>query len=290
MRDSEWRFTAIGTQWVISGAAPLPDSTRDRVRAAMDEYDLIYSRFRDDSVVSRLAREGGTAQLPAHAVPLLELYERLYELTGGAMTPLVGGALERLGYDADYTLVPHGAPSPAPALAQTMRRNGRRIALSAPASIDVGAAGKGQLVDLVTDALASEGAREFTVDAGGDLRVERAEPVPVALEHPADPTLAVGVVSLAAGRGAIAGSAINRRAWGDGLHHVVDGRTGLPVHDVVASWAIAATAMLADAAATALFFLPGPVVQRELGVDWVTVLPEGRMLCSAGLREGMFFE
>lgn len=290
MTESEWRFPAIGTQWAITSTAPLTDSARERVRATIEDYDLIYSRFRGDSVVSRLAHEGGTARLPAHAVSLLELYERLHELTRGAMTPLVGSALERLGYDSDYTLVPHGAPRPAPALAQTLRRNGTRIVLSAPASIDVGAAGKGQLVDLVAEVLITEGAGEFTVDAGGDLRIERSDPLRVALEHPADPALAVGVASLSGDRRAIAGSAVNRRTWGGGLHHVLDGTTGLPVRDVVASWALAPTAMRADAAATALFFLPGAVVERELDVDWATILPDGRMQCSAGLREGMFFE
>ena len=35
---------------------------------------------------------------------------------------------------------------------------------------------------------------------------------------------------------AIAASAANRRAWGDGLHHVLDAVTGEPVRGVVATW------------------------------------------------------
>ena len=38
--------------------------------------------------------------------------------------------------------------------------------------IDVGAAGKGYLVDLVCDILRHEGLTEFAVDASGDLRRE----------------------------------------------------------------------------------------------------------------------
>ncbi|HEY0248862.1 MAG TPA: FAD:protein FMN transferase [Gryllotalpicola sp.] len=290
MTQTDWRFSAIGTQWAITGDEPVTDAVRERILGAIDDYDRVYSRFRADSVVSVLAREGGSAELPEHAVGLFELYERLYELTGGAMTPLVGASLERLGYDAAYTLEPHGAPLPAPPLGRTLRRNGRRIALAAPASIDVGAAGKGQLVDLVSELLIAAGVTDATVDAGGDLRVNGSQALRVALEHPADPSLAVGVVILSGRRRAIAGSAVNRRAWGDGLHHVLDGTTGMPVQDVVASWALAPTAMQADAAATALFFLPGPVVERELDVDWVTVLPDGRLECSAAVREGMFLE
>ncbi len=57
---------------------------------------------------------------------------------------------------------------------------------------------------------------------------------------------------------ALCASATNRRAWGDGLHHVLDARTGVPVRSVVATWAVGADAMRADAIATALFFEGGP--------------------------------
>ena len=84
-------------------------------------------------------------------------------------------------------------------------------------------------------------------------------PVDVGLEHPYDPARAIGIVSL--GAGALCASAANRRAWGDGLHHVLDGTTGAPVRTVVASWAMAASAMVADALATALFFVDGSRLQ-----------------------------
>ncbi|WP_406472202.1 FAD:protein FMN transferase [Streptomyces sp. NBC_01615] len=52
---------------------------------------------------------------------------------------------------------------------------------------------------------------------------------------------------------ALCASATSRRAWGPGLHHVLDGRTGLPTTDVLAAWVIADDAAVADALATALF-------------------------------------
>ena len=99
------------------------------------------------------------------------------------------------------------------------------------------------------------GVAEHFIDASGDLLNPGPEPVDVGLEHPYDPARAIGIVSL--GAGALCASAANRRAWGDGLHHVLDGTTGAPVRTVVASWAMAATAMMADALATALFFVDG---------------------------------
>ena len=76
----------------------------------------------------------------------------------------------------------------------------------------------------------------------------------IALEHPADPPKAIGVVELR--EGALCASASNRRSWGDGLHHVIDAVTGIPTADVIATWALAPDALHADGLATALFFDP----------------------------------
>ena len=117
--------------------------------------------------------------------------------------------------------------------------------------IDVGAAGKGYLVDLIARALLDDGIDEFVVDGSGDLRHRGAEPVVVGLEHPTRPGRVIGTVPLR--DAALCASATTRRAWGEGLHHVHDGRTGRPVSDVVATWVIAADAATADGLATALF-------------------------------------
>ena len=95
----------------------------------------------------------------------------------------------------------------------------------------------------------------IVVDAGGDIAV-RGAPQRIGLEHPFDERRAIGVWEVA--DAALCASAVNRRAWGDGLHHVLDARTGAPVRTVAATWAVAPTAMRADAIATALFFDGGP--------------------------------
>ena len=114
---------------------------------------------------------------------------------------------------------------------------------------------------------------DLVVDAGGDMRV-RGDAVRVGLEHPYDATRAIGVVELQ--DAALCASAVNRRAWGDGLHHVLDARTGAPVRTWAATWAIAPDAMRADAVATALFFDGGPELAASWGVEWVRMTTDGR--------------
>ena len=55
--------------------------------------------------------------------------------------------------------------------------------------IDVGAAGKGCLVDIISAILQQAGVAEFVVDAGGDLRHCGEHGIRVGLEHPRDPLL-----------------------------------------------------------------------------------------------------
>ena len=198
------------------------------------------------------------------------------------MTPLIGENMERLGYDATYTLRPGGAPLPAPRWEDALDWQGTALTTTVPVVIDVGAAGKGQLADLLSAQLRDGGCAGHFIDASGDLLNPGPDPVVVALEHPYDPTGAIGTVQLEAG--ALCASAANRRAWGDGFHHVLDGTTGAPVRTVVASWAMAGTAMVADALATALFFVDGPRLEQEFDCAWLTVYADGHAEYSANSR------
>jgi len=286
-RVAEWAFDAIGTRWRID--AELSDGPLDEAVAALiDRYDRDWSRFRDDSRVRRIARAAGRHELPAEGAALLDLYRRLHDATDGAVSPLVGAALEHHGYDAAYSLRPRaGGPGPVPPLS-AIRWSGTTLETDAPLLLDVGALGKGQLVDLVGALLVERGAAAFTIDAGGDLLHRGAPgrpPLRVALEHPGDPSRAIGVAEL--DEGALAASAVNRRAWGD-RHHVLDGRDGEPTRWVAATWAIAATAMEADGLATALFFRSPAELAGDFAFEGLRVLADGRLQRSPGWPGELF--
>jgi thiamine biosynthesis lipoprotein len=179
--SSTLAFDAIGSHWEIETDEPLDADVQRLVRARIEDYDATYSRFRADSLVSRIAasREGGRFEFPEDSVPLFDLYDRLFAATHGAVDPLIGQALELLGYDASYSL------TPAPAAVRThhhaqgratwstdVSRDSTTLATRRPVLLDVGAAGKGQLVDIVSAILKQSGVPCFVVDASGDLRHE----------------------------------------------------------------------------------------------------------------------
>lgn len=279
-----WRFDAIGTRWEIETAEPVADETRALIGAVIDGFDEEWSRFRPDSLVSRLAARGGEAAAPADAAAMLDAYRELDRATAGAVNPLVGESLARRGYDAAYSFVDRGA-APAPSWQQVLEWDAQTLRLAQPALLDVGALGKGRLVDLVAEMLVGSVAGGFVVDASGDMAV-RGGPVRVGLEHPFDPSRAIGVFEVE--DAALCASATNRRAWGEGLHHVLDARTGVPVRTIAATWALASDAMHADAAATALFFDGGPELAADWGVSWVRMTTDGTVEWSADQKAELF--
>ena len=278
-------FDAIGTAWHIDTPAELSTEAGAAIALIIEQYDAVYSRFRPDSRISVLAG-GGSVDLPPSGEALGDLYRILYRLTDGAMSPLVGRSLEQLGYDAGYSFVPHGGPVPAAVWDGAFEWSGTTIRSERPVTLDVGAAGKGQLVDLVSAALRDAGYPEHTVDAGGDMLHRGPTPLRVALEHPYAVDSAIGVVDLQ--DRALCASASNRRRWADGLHHVLDATTGRCVDTVVATWVLADDAILADALATALFFVAPEVLLAEFDFDYARISSEGRAHYSSSLAGALF--
>lgn len=287
-----WAFEAIGTQWEVDTTWPLDAEVQADVLDVVEQFDRTWSRFRDDSIVTAMAREPGSYDV-RDGDTLLGLYDELHAATDGAVTPLVGRSLEELGYDAGYTLEDTGRTTVPDDWAE-VRRDGtlvvdrETVSTSRPLLLDVGAAGKGLLVDMVASVLQGNGVNQATVDASGDLYCVGSAPIRVALEHPGDPTRAIGVVAVEPEQ-ALCASAVNRRTWGDGLHHVVDGRTGRPAYDVVATWVlIDQSCMRADGLATAHFFADPEVLLDLDPHHFVRIHADGRVLRSPDLPGELF--
>jgi FAD:protein FMN transferase len=286
MPSAELAFEAIGAPWRITTPDALNDATADAIFERIEEFDRTYSRFRADSLVTRISREAGRWTFPADAGPLFATYRSLYEATSGAVSPLVGARLENLGYDAEYTLVPRPEPVDVPAWDDVMSWDGTTLTTREPVLVDVGAAGKGYLADLVAGILQDAGIDEYLVDASGDLVQRGDEPVRVALEHPFDPNQAIGICELS--NGALCASAPGRRSWAPGIHHIVDATTGNPTHAVAATWALASSGLAADGLATALFFASAPELSARFHFEYVRMFPDSRVEYSRSFPGELF--
>src|SRR6266545_1906629 len=89
---------------------------------------------------------------------------------------------------------------------------------------------------------------------------------------------------------ALCASGVNRRAWADGLHHVLDARTGDPVDHVVATWVVAEDAATADGLATALFVTAREKLAERFSFAYVRMFGDGRAEVSENFEGRVFFE
>lgn len=232
---------ALGTGIIISSSKPIPQGVEQRIHAFVEEYERTLSRFREDSLVSRMAcaEHGGDFEFPSWAGSLFAIYDEFYDATRGAFDACIGADLLALGYDNSVQFVPESTVSASensgsvsgswskyrralPVTWGNISRDSGSTTLhtNQPVQLDFGAAGKGYFVDLVTNILKDElgddslSDCDFLVNAGGDMRAcfsDEDYQIKVALENPFDTTQAVGVASIASG--ALCASSAARKRW-----------------------------------------------------------------------------
>ena len=287
MPRSKFNFEAIGTFFEIVTDKALTNATKNTVLNFVESFDKEFSRFRDDSVVSAMAKQAGTYVFSEGSEVLLEFYEALYDSTEGSVTPLIGVSLEALGYDAMYSLQQR-AVIKAPRYEDVVRRKGTKLTLSQPIVFDVGAAGKGYLVDRIGDILKQNEVADYIIDASGDILHQSKTAEQIGLEDPLNQGKVIGVVELKSA--ALCASATNRRRWGDGLHHIVDPSTGLPTQSIIATWVIATSTMVADGLATALFFTSPDILKQSYTYEYMRVHSDKTIEYSAGFNNTLYEE
>ena len=279
-----WSFEALGTRWEIVSDKVIQPSLQERIEDYIEQFDATYSRFRTDSLVYQMSQYNGEYVLPEGSDEMFDFYDSLYELSNKKVTPLVGDTLSSAGYDKDYSLRPDDEIVKVPDY-KNIHRVGLDITLSMPTMIDIGAVGKGYLVDKIVELMRKNGHDSFVVDASGDIYCAGDRAEVVGLENPHDTKEIIGSVELT--DKALCASAVNRRAWGD-WHHVIDPSTSRPTNEVVATWVIADSTMIADGLATALFFTAPKKLAATYNYEYLRMHANGSVEYSEYFAKGVF--
>ncbi|RYX79196.1 FAD:protein FMN transferase [bacterium] len=245
-------FDAIGTQWSIDSNVQLSVHVRRAIERCIDQFDYAYSRFRSDSLVAKLNALPTTIVFPDSADVLMQFYHELYDVTNGKVTPLIGAQLVDAGYDEQYSFTPSIVRS-LPTWDEAMLWRGSIVQTYQPIVLDVGAAGKGLLVDQIATILDESDYDSYVIDASGDIRHSGRGVERIGLENPDDPSRVLGIAEVE--NRSLCASASNRRVWGERMHHIFDPTTKQPTNAVRATWVVADDTMTADGIATALFFV-----------------------------------
>jgi thiamine biosynthesis lipoprotein len=285
----EWSFEAIGTHWWIGIFSPLEaraiTELQDRVAIRIEAFDSVYSRFRSDSLVSKVAERLGAYHFPPDSAALFAHYRSLYDATNGLVTPLIGSVLSDAGYDSSYSLVSKQLREP-PKWDEALRFEGTTLHVKQAVLLDFGAAGKGYLVDLVAQELRDCGVLEYCIDAGGDMACHgMGTPLRVGLENPDDLSEVVGVAELT--EGALCGSAGNRRTW-QNFTHVMDPKKLASPRHIKAVWAYATDTLTADGLTTALYFQDAEALRTQFEFEHCMIYADGSVSVSHGFPAKLF--
>jgi thiamine biosynthesis lipoprotein ApbE len=279
-------WEALGSNVVLQLAEPgALEAARAATKDELAAIDRACSRFRSDSELALVnARAGRRVRAGPLLIEALEVALRAAELTGGAVDPTVGLALELAGYDRDWQLLaPPGEQSgPPPAIKARARTAWREVMLDrANASIrvpsgvrlDLGATAKAWAADRAACAAAEAAGCGVLVSLGGDIATSGPAPpggwrIRVTDDHRSEPSAPGQTISIRSGGLATSSTAVRRWSHsGRTMHHIIDPREGAPVR---ATWrtvsVAAATCTDANIAATAA------LVKADLAPAWLAAL------------------
>ena len=271
-------------------------------RRLLDGLERAWSRFREDSEISRLNRaQGAWVSIRPATRTLLLLMQEGHDASRGIFDPTVLAAVATVGYDHSVSWPGPGEPMPhlggrdawtgVPGLA-SLEVEGGRARIGAGVGVDSGACGKGLAADMVAEAMCRAGAGGVLVSVGGDISARGAMPDErgwgVHVTGPGDRVLAL----LAFSGGGVATSATWRRRWrrsdGTTAHHVIDPRTGRPSSGVVVQATVmAATAAWAEVMATTVLVGGNDAAAEASALPAVVVEQSGRIRLQGGIEQWM---
>ena len=277
--DLLWDFAGetMGTTWAVT-LVPQPEEARETFQSAIeDELARIIALFSHWDPSSELARFNAAPEgFWAVSQPFWDLLNQAMDMaddTDGAVDPTLGALVDLWGFGppGPRPLDSFGAAHTVPFASdiddararsgwRSLRLNRQQRAVQQPGGmrLDLSGIAKGHAVDVVSDRLNALGATSHLVEIGGELRGRGVKPdgrpwwteLQQAPDSPAPRTLAA-LFDLAV---ATSGDWVRGfETYGQRYSHTIDGRTGRPIDNGVASVTVLAdTAMYADAMATAL--------------------------------------
>jgi thiamine biosynthesis lipoprotein len=286
-------FRAMAAENEVQIHAASSDQARLAASAAIHEVLRIeakYSRYREDSVVSRVnaAAGGEPVAIDAETAALLAFADAAYRNSGGLFDP-TSGVLRR-AWDFRQARVP--TPSElAPLLARVgwerVERGAGTVRLADPGmELDFGGFGKEYAVDRAAAVLVALGASSAMVNLAGDLAICGTQPdgTPwrVGVTHPRRKQAVIATLPVASGALATSGD-YERFIEVDGVRHchILDPRTGRSARGFQSVTVVAPSCLVAGSATT-IAMLKGAEEGlrwlRELGLAHLCVLDDGQVV------------
>jgi thiamine biosynthesis lipoprotein len=254
------RFRAMGSPCELRLHGPRAEAAARAARAEVLRLEAKYSRYREDSLASRINAAAGDAsgvEVDTETARLLDYADAAWRESGGRFD-ITSGILRR-AWDFKSGRLP--APESVAALLplvgwQHVAWRSPRIALPrAGMQLDFGGFVKEYAADLAAATCRELGVQHGIVDLGGDLTVigphPDGRPWQIGVRDPRSPERAL--LRLAVARGGIATSGDYERCMvvgGVRYGHVLDPRTGWPVRGLASATVVAEACLVAGTLTT----------------------------------------
>ncbi len=275
---------------LVMADARAANALYDQMRSRAQRYDAQFSRFKEESELSRLNRAGELAVTPEF-LAVLKLGFELYEKTERAFNPLVD--ISRFGYDADIeevqgterALTSNAVPYDTDFSSVSIDWERRVVRLAPGQSLDVGGYLKGYVAEkLCHDARSAQG---VIVNLGGDIATAGVDAEGAPFQFEVERPDGHSSIAFTYGDGSIATSGSYRRHWtagGTPFHHILDASgTQNPDTEVVSATVLSARGHDAEGYATAAFVLgreKAAALLASRGVPYCLILKGGSIAAS----------
>ena len=252
----------------------------DEVFSTMGDLEKVFSRFVDESEVSKINRQAGEwVKVSPLTIDLIELGIEIGDLTQGAFDITIGAVLELWGFGTGVYSVP-SEEQLAEALATVdfrqveVDREQGTVRIPQGTVLDLGGIAKGFIVDYGTRLLREAKVQRAIVNAGGDISVigRRPDGVPwrVGVQDPDQPSEIRWILPLDDQSVVTSGDYQRYFIYEDQrYHHIIDPRTGYPARGLHSVTIVGEDSAVCDALSTAVF-----VLGWEEGRTLVEKLPE----------------
>ncbi|NWJ94449.1 MAG: FAD:protein FMN transferase [Chloroflexi bacterium] len=260
-------------------------SAGHQIKTLFVESEATLSRFRPESELSKLNRQGYLENSSALLYENVAAAWQMRDLTSGIFDPTILDALEAAGYDRSFELLKGGLPQLF-TFRQTSRPDAwynsaqawikldplsRSIQLAPGLRLDLGGIAKGSTATRAVELLRHFPFSSFMLNAGGDMYLHSSPPqnsqgwrVDIANE-------ALGatgdITSFLVINKAVATSSTTGRQWrlgGQSRHHLIDPRTRQPTNNgLAAATVVAETVQMADVMAKTALILFDPKATQQ---------------------------
>lgn len=277
-------FPALGTNCEIKYSAPKGEgqarSFERAVTAWVTGFEAKFSRFRSDSLVSRINAAAGREWVPVdeETEALFRLCDTLHFMTQGVLDPTTLPLLRLWDYRTENPRLPTDEEVDTARNKigwKKVQRSPGKVFLPEPGmALDLGGFGKEYAVDIAAQIAIEQGITSALIDFGHDLRAVGTPPDRpawhIGLEDPHKPGTTSGSIAVI-GKGVASSGDYIRRLVVEGRRygHIIDPRSGRPVaNGCLQATVVTGSCLQAGALSTTAF-----VLGAAKGIEFIQSFP-----------------